>query len=177
MSSITPYDDLEREHITGTLWWLESTDDIFRRAKPATPPCHLVSYVVLMTDDGSTLLVDHVNAGLFLPPGGHVEVDEHPLVAARRVCREELGIEASFADDTAPHFVTVTTTVGRDMGHVDVSLWFLGEGSRAMKLITDQTEFRTAGWWSLTEVVAAPGTGFDPHFQRFMQKVLSPKEG
>jgi 8-oxo-dGTP pyrophosphatase MutT (NUDIX family) len=49
---------------------------------------HLVSYVVLRDQYGRILLVDHVNAGLWLPPGGHVEPDEDPEVTARREARE-----------------------------------------------------------------------------------------
>jgi 8-oxo-dGTP diphosphatase len=171
VSTITPVDGLELEHITDTLRWLESTDDVFRRAKPATPSRHLVSYVVLLDSAKSILLVDHVNAGLFLPPGGHVHVDEHPAVAARRECQEELGLEVSIA--ATPSFLTVTTTVGMDAGHTDVSLWFVSKGSKDMQLVADQVEFRGVRWWTVEELVAAPAAGFDPHFGRFVQKVLS----
>jgi hypothetical protein len=91
---IAPLDELESKHRTRALRWLESTDDVFRRAKPSTPTPHLVSYVVLVDpSDGSCLLVDHINAQLWLPPGGHVEPDEHPADTARREAQEELGID------------------------------------------------------------------------------------
>jgi 8-oxo-dGTP diphosphatase len=173
VSAITPLDELELAHIADTLRWLENTDDIFRRVKPASPARHLVSYVVLVDSAASILLVDHVNAGLFLPPGGHVEFDEHPALTARRECREELGIDVSFGDDAAPSFLTVTTTVGVDAGHTDVSLWFLSEGSRDMRLVADETEFRDVRWWTVEEMAAAPADRFDPHFRRFVQKTLS----
>jgi 8-oxo-dGTP pyrophosphatase MutT (NUDIX family) len=48
--------------------------------------------VVPVGADGRILLVDHVNAGLWLPPGGHVEVDEDPGLTARREIQEELGL-------------------------------------------------------------------------------------
>ena len=174
VARITPLDALEAAHIAETLHWLETTDDVFRRTKPATPARHLVSYVVLLDRDGSqVLLVDHVNSGLFLPPGGHVEPDEHPAAAARRECREELGIDAHFSgsgDD--PAFLTVTRTIGQDSGHTDVSLWFVSDGSRKVRLTLDEVEFRGARWWSLEEVAAANERGFDPHFTRFLSKVL-----
>jgi ADP-ribose pyrophosphatase YjhB (NUDIX family) len=95
VSELALVDDLEAEHRSDTLRWLRTTDDVFRRVKPATPTRHLVSYVVpIDRTDGSVLLVDHVNAGLWLPPGGHVEPDEHPARTARREAREELGIAA-----------------------------------------------------------------------------------
>jgi 8-oxo-dGTP diphosphatase len=175
VTALSPLDALEAAHISDTLRWLERTDDIYRRAKPATPPRHLVSYaVVLDPRNFDVLLVDHVNAGLLLPPGGHVEPDEHPADAARRECREELGVEHPIImDPAAPAFLTVTTTVGRDYGHTDVSLWFMMEGSRHMQLTIDEVEFRDVRWCSLSDVASAEGRDFDPHFPRFMQKVLS----
>jgi 8-oxo-dGTP diphosphatase len=173
VAAVTPLDALEAEHIADTLRWLQSTDDVFRRSKPATPDRHLVSYVVILDRENfDVFLVDHVNSGLFLPPGGHVEPDEHPAVAARRECREELGIEASFSESAVPAFVTVTTTIGLDAGHTDVSLWFVSDGSRRLEMTVDRVEFRGSRWWTLQEVTAATGEGFDPHFRRFMTKVL-----
>ena len=173
VAAVTPLGALESEHITDTLRWLQSTDDVFRRSKPATPDRHLVSYVVIL--DRVTLdvlLVDHVNSGLFLRPGGHVEPDEHSAAAGRKECREELGVEASFSECAVPAFVTVTTTIGLDAGHTDVSLWFVGDGSRRLGMTVDQVEFRGSRWWTLQEATAATGEGFDPHFQRLIMKVL-----
>jgi 8-oxo-dGTP diphosphatase len=175
VANLAPLDSVEAGHITDTLRWLEATDDIFRRSKPAIPDPHLVAYSALLDPDNfDVLLVDHVKSGLFLPPGGHVEPDEHPAETARRECREELGIDAPMADEgMAPAFVTVATTIGIDRGHTDVSLWFVLEGSRSQELTIDQVEFRGARWWSFAEVAAADGRSFDPHFQRFMRKVSS----
>ena len=136
-------------------------------------PHVLVSYVVILDRENfDVFLVDHVNAGLFLPPGGHVKPDEHPAATARRECREELGIEASFSESSTPVFVTVTMTVGLDAGHTDVSLWFISDGSRSLEMTPDRIEFRGSRWWTIEEVTSAAGTDFDPHFHRFMRKVL-----
>ena len=71
VSQFSPVDELGAEDRASALAWLASTDDVFRRVKPASPPQHLVSYVVPVAADGRILLVDHVNAGLWLPPGVH----------------------------------------------------------------------------------------------------------
>ena len=77
-----------------SLTWLRQTDDVFRRVKPAVPDRHLVLYVVPVDPgSGHLLLGDHRNARLWLPPGGHVEVDEHPATTASREAVEELGID------------------------------------------------------------------------------------
>ena len=170
ISAIPPGDELEARHRAETLAWLESTDDVFRRAKPATPPRHLVSYVVpTVPTDGATLLVAHRNAGLWLPPGGHVEPDEDPALTARRELSEELGLPGDGVSAT-PAFLTVTETVGIDSGHTDVSLWFIAEIARDAALTPDAGEFADVRWWSRPEIKAADPAAFDPHLGRFLKK-------
>jgi 8-oxo-dGTP pyrophosphatase MutT (NUDIX family) len=173
VAGLVPADDLEAEHRSDTLRWLRSTDDVFRRVKPATPPRHLVSYVVPVDHaDNSVLLVDHIKAGLWLPPGGHVEPDEHPVETARREVQEELGIVADGDGfDEQPVFLSVTRTIGIDAGHTDVSLWFVVDGSREQLLKPDHSEFREARWWLPSELQAAGASRFDPHFMRFLSKI------
>lgn len=98
-----------------------------------------MSYFVLIDpSDGSSLLVDHINSGFWLPTGGHVEPDEHPAETVRHEIWAELGIEPVFAARSeAQAFLTVTPTVGAGQGHVDVSLWFHLEGCRPMALEPD----------------------------------------
>jgi len=173
VTGLLPSDDLEAEHRSDTLRWLRSTDDVFRRVKPAIPDRHLVSYVVPVDpNDGSVLLVDHVQAGLWLPPGGHVDPDEHPAAAARREAEEELGITAdSGRFEERPTFLTVTRTVGTGARHTDVSLWFLVGVDRNQPLTVDRREFREARWWSPAELTAADPARLDPHFTRFLAKI------
>jgi 8-oxo-dGTP diphosphatase len=169
---LVPGDAVEAQHRSDTLRWLQATDDVFRRVKPATPPRHLVSYIVPVDRaDGSLLLVDHINAGLWLPPGGHVEPDEHPVQTARREAQEELGINAdSDGFDSQPTFLTITRTVGIDAGHTDISIWFLVACRREQPLKADEGEFREARWWSPSDLEAIDPTRFDPHFTRFLSK-------
>jgi 8-oxo-dGTP diphosphatase len=169
--TLTPVDDLEAEHQLDALSWLRSTEDVYRRVKPATPPRHLVSYVVPVDrTDGSVLLVDHVNAGLWLPPGGHVEPDEHPAETASREAEEELGIVGADVDEL-PAFVTVTQTVGIDAGHTDVSLWFLANYRRDHPLSPDRNEFRAVRWWTRADLRHADPGRFDLHLTRFCAKI------
>ncbi|MEU4163879.1 NUDIX domain-containing protein [Actinoplanes sp. NPDC026670] len=170
VTRLEPVDNLEGEHRGHALGWLRSTDDVFRRAKPAEPARHLVSYVVPVDPaDGSLLLVEHVNAGLWLPPGGHVEVDEDPYETAAREIEEELGVTAPVS--AAPLFLTVTETVGMDSGHVDVSLWYTVEIPRDQPLKPDTGEFHSVRWWSRDEIVKSDPARFDPHLSRFLKKL------
>jgi len=87
---IDPLDALERQHRDAALAWVDSGAPLFRTERPATPPQHLVSYFPVL-DGENILLVDHRNARLWLPPGGHVEQGEHPRETVAREIREELG--------------------------------------------------------------------------------------
>jgi 8-oxo-dGTP pyrophosphatase MutT (NUDIX family) len=171
VSDLRAGDALEAEHRELVLAWLARTDDVYRRVKPATPDQHLVSYVVpLDPRDGAILLVDHVNAGLWLPPGGHVEPGEDPRVSAEREIAEELGLDGG---DVSPEpvFLTVTRTVGIDSGHTDVSLWYVLPCGRDQQLVPDQGEFHRVRWWGRDELSEADPKRFDPHFFRFLRKI------
>jgi 8-oxo-dGTP diphosphatase len=174
VAAIEPFDDAERSHQADTLAWLASTDDIYRRIKPMTPPRHLVTYAVLADPrDWSLFLVDHILARLWLPPGGHVEPGEDPAVTAVREAREELGIEADLSIAGArPTFITVTPTRG-PVPHTDVSLWYLLAGNPAMTITLDAREFAGGRWWSAAEIESATPTRFDPHLGRFLAKIRS----
>ncbi|GLX99730.1 MULTISPECIES: NUDIX hydrolase [Actinoplanes] len=173
VTAMDPVDNLEAEHQAHVRSWLVSTDDVFRRVKPAEPPEHLVSYVVPVDPaTGDVLLVDHVNARLWLPPGGHVEVGEHPAVTAAREISEELGIDDATVGE--PLFLTVTRTVGVDAGHTDVSLWFVLALNSARSLRPDQGEFAAVRWWTRAELESADRSRFDPHLFRFLGKLRRP---
>lgn len=150
-----------------TLAWLESTDDVFRRVKPDTPAKHLVSYVVPIDPaTGDILLVAHRNAGLWLPPGGHVDPGEHPAATAARELHEELGLTTGAAG--SPVFLSVTVTVGLDSGHTDVSLWFPASVSRDTPLTPDAGEFSEVRWWSRADLQSADASAFDPRMPHFL---------
>lgn len=187
VAAMVPADDRERADQDDCRRWLAATSDIYRRAKPATPPKHLVSYLVPVDPrDGSVFLVDHRLAGLWLPPGGHVEPGEEPAVTARREAMEELGIEADFSiAGQAPFFLTVTETVSvaglkasesdraAHRAHTDVSLWYLLAGHRGMPIILDPREFGGGRWWSAAEVRSSDPAFFDPCLGRFVAKLVA----
>jgi 8-oxo-dGTP diphosphatase len=173
VARVAPADVTEDEHRRQALAWLDSTGDIFRRTKPRTPSPHLVSYfVVLDHDRGDVLLVDHRQAGLWLPTGGHVEPGEHPAATVRREAREELGIEAVFSPVTGeyPMFVSVTETVATASRHTDVSLWFALSCGVEQPLAPDPGEFREARWWAREQIEQASPAVFDPRMKRMLAK-------
>lgn len=169
IASIAPIDVLEKRHIQDSLAWIQSGAPIFRIAKPYIPDKHLVVYFVLFDPAAlKVLLVEHKNAGLWLPPGGHVEVDEDPIDTVKRECLEELGVHANFLYPT-PIFLTSTLTVGLTAGHTDVSLWYVLKGCHTDNYCFDDAEFYKVQWFNLTDI---PYTQTDPHMRRFIDKLL-----
>lgn len=166
IASIVPFDDVEGDVIAKCLAWIDSGVELCRLAKPATPPMHLVSYVVVV-DDGHVLLVDHRNAQLWLPAGGHVEPGEHPRITAARELAEELGIVAQH-DIDAPFFVTASMTVGLTAGHTDVSLWYVVRASRHQPVAFEEREFNGVRWFAFDDV---PLERADPQMKRFLDKL------
>lgn len=166
VASIRPLDELETATIEDTLKWIDSGTELCRIRKPADPDKHLVSYSVIVDAD-YILLVDHINAELWLPPGGHVEPNEHPKETALREVKEELSIEPRFLVDH-PILITNSETVGKTAGHTDVSLWYIFSGRRMDDYLFDSSEFASIRWFHRDEI---PFEKSDPHMARFLTKL------
>lgn len=168
VSSIKPVDALEDQHVQETIIWIQGGAPLFRIEKPAIPERHLVSYFVLYDEEAQKiLLVDHIKAGLWLPSGGHVEIDEDPRQTVVRECHEELGVEADFFQDD-PLFLTITKTVGMTAGHTDVSLWYVLRGDHQKSYAYDASEFKGIRWFDFDQI---PFDLADPHLSRFLEKL------
>jgi len=168
ISCIRAFDEIEQEHINDALAWIDSGAPLFRIQKPDVPPKHLVSYFVILDEkEKKILLVDHKKALLWLPPGGHVDKNEHPRDAAIRECKEELDIKAKFWRET-PLFLTVTKTTGLTAGHTDVTLWYVLNNSHLDTYLFDHEEFNAIKWFHMD---AMPYDRSDPHMRRFIEKL------
>jgi len=163
---IDPLDVLEGESKADVLAWIDSGVALCRTRKPAVPPKHLISYFAVVDGD-HFLLVDHINAERWLPPGGHVEPGEHPRTTALREAKEELSIDGQFLND-GPVFLTITETVGRTAGHTDVSLWYVLRGDRSAEIEFDRSEFHRVRWFHKDNI---PLDRSDPHMDRFLRKL------
>lgn len=168
VASIRAIDELEEIHQVDALAWIDSGAPLCRTAKPATPPKHLVSYFAVV-DQQDILLVDHKSAQLWLPPGGHVELGEHPRETVVRELFEELRV-APRHEIREPLMVTCATTVGLTAGHVDVSLWYVVTADRSQSIQFDDQEFSAAKWFRYSDI---PLHRSDPHLGRFLKKLGS----
>ncbi len=173
VAGISPGDGRERSDQADALGWIRSGQPIFRIEKPDNPPKHLVSYFVPVDLESSTLLlVDHKTSGLWLPPGGHVELNEDPLAAVRREMQEELFTQPDFSTPIGdrPCFITVTQTRGYGR-HTDVSLWYVVALSGRREVIYEPRDFSGYQWLTFDEVGALPINTIDPEMHRFTAKL------
>lgn len=166
VASVSPLDQVEAATQLDVLSWIDSGAELCRLSKPAVPPKHLVSYFAVVDGD-HILLVDHINAQLWLPSGGHVESGEHPRATAVREAKEELSIDGEFLYER-PLLLTSTTTVGATAGHTDVSLWYVLKGDRSRPIEFDRTEFCTVRWFHKDDV---PMHRTHPEMERFLAQL------
>jgi 8-oxo-dGTP pyrophosphatase MutT (NUDIX family) len=101
---------------------------------------HFVA-TVFVVNDGATALHEHDRIDMWLPPGGHIDRDELPHVAAQREAREETGLDVDLLApqgdfDTGQarslpqpqHFLLEDINVHDDqVGHQHVDFVFYGE--------------------------------------------------
>jgi 8-oxo-dGTP pyrophosphatase MutT (NUDIX family) len=173
VNAIQPFDNVEQVQKDDVLAWINSGAPLFRIAKPDNPPKHLVSYFVLYdAQNAKVLVVDHVNAGLWLPPGGHVDIDEDPHKTVVREADEELRVNATFNTvfGENPVFLSVMQTRGSGT-HTDVNLWYVINGDSNASLAYDSREMNGYKWLSLQDVLNTDISGLDPHMHRFVQKM------
>ncbi len=166
VSSIIPISDREAATIAEVISWIDSGAELYRRQKPDIPNKHLISYFAVVDGD-YVLLVDHKNAELWLPTGGHVEVGEHPIATVIREAKEELSIEAEFLQQQ-PLLVSCTNTVGKTAGHTDVSIWYALKGNRKIFLDFDKSEFHSVRWFHKNDI---PFDRTDPELKHFLNKL------
>ena len=90
VAAIPPLDPAEAAARSSVLDWIDSGAPLFRDQGPV-PPRHLAVYFALVDVDRRTVLqVDHIKAGPWVFPGGHVDTEE-PARAVRREASEEPG--------------------------------------------------------------------------------------
>ena len=167
IKAIEPHDQQEEQSTAAVVDWINSGAQLCRICKPDVPNKHLVSYFVV-ADGDHILLVDHINAGMWLPTGGHVEPNEHPRQTALRECAEELNVQGEFLID-GPIMVTSTETVGKTSGHTDVCIWYAIKGNRHESLTYDEREFKGVKWFHKDELPEKT----DPHLGRFITKLYA----
>lgn len=167
VEEINPFDPEEEREIGNVLAWIDSGEEIFRIKKYDVPPKHIVTYSIIYDPDQKKILMaDHTKAEMWLCPGGHIDVDEHPKDSATREAKEELGEDFELLFDE-PVFLTSLLTFGSQPQHVDVALWYVFKGDASKDYNFDKREFHSIKWFDLNNIP----TNTDPHMWRFIRKL------
>ncbi len=168
IQAIPPHDEREAADIATALAWLDSGAE-FSRDASGLPLTHLVAYFVPIDFRRRHLLLgDHRRSGLWLPPGGHVERGETPAQSVAREAREELGLEAIFAGDGLPSFLTITGTVAQTPVHTDVSLWYVLDTDTGTPIVPEEREYHGVARFHFEDV---PRERVEPNLARFVSKL------
>ncbi|GAA0546760.1 hypothetical protein GCM10010172_30580 [Paractinoplanes ferrugineus] len=152
IATIDPLDAVEADAATSVLAWIDSGAPLFRDHGPV-PPRHLAVYFAILDENRRTVLqVDHIKAGAWVFPGGHVDT-EPPATAVLRETREELAVVADFHPAFGDQPLLLTESLTRPPGeHVDVTLWYVLQGSEDMPITGDPSEFHRIRWVGLDDV-------------------------
>jgi 8-oxo-dGTP pyrophosphatase MutT (NUDIX family) len=118
--------------------------------KAENPESHVcVFFVPIRRGRREVFLVDHIKAGTWIAPGGHVEPGEGLVETIFREVDEELGVACSLEQVSRPFLVTVkqiaVTRGRRCRKHFDVWHTIEVEG----ELVADPGEFYGSGWFGI----------------------------
>lgn len=102
---------------------------------------------------GKIYLCDHIKAGDWIPPGGHIEPGETPSDAAIREMKEELGVDIT--KDMLEPFALSVKPINRPesgcLAHYDV--WYLVH-IPLQDFAYLKSEYHAASWFSLKAGIA-----------------------
>lgn len=117
-----PIDDRERESIERFLVEIERLVEPFSET---ADPVHVTASAIV-TSDAGVLLHRHRRLGIWLQPGGHIEVGETPAAAALREAYEETGLACRLSSEDIYHVDVHPGPKGHT--HLDVRFHLVADG-------------------------------------------------
>lgn len=127
---------------------------------------HFNVTVYVTNEEGKFLLIRHKKLQKWLPPGGHIEANERPDVAALREVKEETGIDVLLEGEKFPRDTDCVRPYGIQMNvikageHEHMDIIFKARPVKNVKLILNEEETEGINWFSIDEIL-------DPTFDSF----------
>ncbi len=113
----------------------------------------------------TVFLLDHKKARDWIPPGGHIDIDETPIDTVKREMFEEL--QYTITTEKIELFDIVKKHTNNVTCKIHYDFWFLVFMEQT-EFIVDKKEARDFGWFSFEEAVKKIKT---PEFNAIMRKV------
>lgn len=110
---------------------------------------------------------------MWLPPGGHVDRGFTFSETVNIEMKEELGAELQLIQ-ASPFFLTRTFTRGLSPKHVDVTAWYLLEGSPLQQYSIYPKEASESRWMDIEDLINFPE---ESHVPRAARKLLTLFQG
>ena len=117
-----------------------------------------VTVYVLNPKNLRFLMIKHKKLGAYLPPGGHIDPNEIPDVAALREVSEETGIETTLYGDTFPNGAGLVRPFGIQRNiieagkHEHLDIIYLATPKGEAELRVNNRETDGAEWYSIEEI-------------------------
>ena len=146
-----PRDEKEEADRRMMLAFLDGLPAPFSRDQHAA---HFTASALVVDDEGTqTALVHHGKLGIWVQPGGHLEVDDESLeAAALREVQEETGLSGAVAGPRPLHLDIHEIPERPDMpAHLHLDVRFLVFATGGLTLSDESSDVR---WFSLEEAVA-----------------------
>lgn len=135
--------------------------------------------VVYIVHAGKVLLIRHKKLGLWLPVGGHVELDEDPETAVLREAYEESGLEIDLLGTRPPVIATngrsLIPPIRMDIHRIDAEhqhigmVYYARSRSSAFKQNKDETD--DIRWFASSEL-DDPALGLLPLIKFYAKEAL-----
>lgn len=142
----TPVDD---RHEAAIQTFVAALDRLPAPLDQHADPTHVTASAIVVGDRGTVLHL-HKRLGLWLQPGGHIDVGEHPAEAVLREVREETGLAVRHPPQ-GPHLVHVDVHPAGEHVHLDLR-YLVGGDDRDPQ--PEPGESPQARWFRWDEAVA-----------------------
>lgn len=121
--------------------------------KPQNPESHFcVLFVPYDPSTRSVYIVDHIKAGIWSPPGGHIDLGENPIMAVKREFYEELGFTLTH-EKIQLFGANITNCIPTGICKKHYDLFYVVYMDRSENFTYELREFNSADWFDLDEAI------------------------